>query len=196
MDGTRAPQARPAGHRPQTGAVVGAPVRRLASLFVAEPELVRAWLQDVGREASERTQLVLAAARVAAEQCPGYADLLRYAAEAALAAGAFDEAAELAERALLLNPGYRDGLALAGRIALLRGRPAQAADLLQRAVDAGAAWPDVHVLLGDAWREQADWTRARAAYARACALNPRLDAARAALAALPAAGVNRSGAKP
>jgi tetratricopeptide (TPR) repeat protein len=195
-DGTpRTDDRRPPGARGADDAAL----RRLAGMFTAEPELVRAFLQDIERQPANKARAVFTAAALAVEQCPQYADLLRYAAEAAVAARELDTAAELVQRALAVNSEYRDALILAGRIELLSGRPEQATRPLERALRDGAAYPDVYVLLGDAYRAQENFARARAAYERALALNPNLAAAHAGLAALPAPrarGEQRNGKKP
>lgn len=161
-----------------------AAVRHLAALFAEEPELVRACLQGIEREPAERAQLILAAAQLATEAYPEYADLFYQAGQAAVAAGEYDTAATALARAIKLNSTYKDALILAGRVAIQRRRPEEAEALLQTAVRAGADYPDVHVLLGNLWRERGALPRARAAYERALELNGNLKAAQTALATL------------
>lgn len=158
------------------------PSRRLTALYMQEPELILACLE--GDSATHSAQLVLRAAQAAVQQCPDYADLLYYAARAALKANELSTAEELLARAMELNPRYRDALILGGRVAWLRGTPELALARLERAVAVGADYPDVHVLLGDIRRELGDWSGARLAYERALELNASLATARSGLDAL------------
>jgi predicted Zn-dependent protease len=128
--------------------------------------------------------LILAAAQLATEAYPEYADLFYQAGQAAVAAGEYDTAATALSRAVRLNPTYNDALILAGRVAIQRRRPAEAETLLQTAVRSGADYPDVHMLLGNLWRDQGAMDQARVAYERALKLNGNLKAAQTALAAL------------
>ena len=160
-------------------------IAELADAFACEPELILAFLQGIDQETSDRAGIVLAAAQTAAAACPEYADLLYYVGQAAVAARDYAAADAALQRALDLNPGYKDALILAARVALQQRKPRHAAALLEQAVSLGADFPDVHMLLGSAWRELDDRDRARGAYVRACELNPNLTAARAALADLP-----------
>ena len=80
-----------------------------------------------------------------------------------------------------------DALVLAARVALRRNAPAEARTRLQAALALGADYPDVHLLIGDAWRQERNWKPARQSYERALDLNAHLTAARSALALLPPA---------
>jgi len=161
--------------------------RRLAALFVQEPELIRACLENIEHEPPETVALILAAAHAAVGACPEYADLFYHAAQAAVCAGQYESAATLLEGALRINAHYRDALVLAARVALLRGKTTEAKGFLQSALTKGAEYPDVHLLFGNVWRGEGNWSAARAAYERALRLNGNLTAAREALAALPPA---------
>jgi tetratricopeptide (TPR) repeat protein len=158
--------------------------KRLAEAFAREPELVLACLQAAPRGSAQDARVVLAAARAALRQQPRYADLQYHASHAAIACGEYDTAAALLTGALQVNPGYKDALILAARVALLRGKVSAARSYLLTAISQGAVYPDVYVLLGDVWRQEKDFTRARAAYERALELNPNLAPASAALTRL------------
>jgi superkiller protein 3 len=159
-------------------------IRHLAALFAREPELVQACLQGIESESPDEAHVVLEAARMAAVLHPTYADLLYYAAKAAVMAHEYETADRLLDSALALNPEYKDALILAGRVALLRAQPQRAATLLETALAGGADYPDVHVLLGSVWEMRGELEQARASYTRALELNDSLESAQQALATL------------
>ena len=72
-----------------------------------------------------------------------------------------------------------------GRLYAATDRDADAATRLEQAVVAGAEYPDVLMLLGDAYRRQGLVGRARTVYRRALLLSKDYPDAREALAALP-----------
>lgn len=157
---------------------------RLADSFAAEPELIRACIEDVAQAPPDVARTVLEAARRALAQCPKYADLHYHAAQAAVTAGDLATAAELLNDALHINATYRDALVLAGEVALRLERWTEADRYLTCALQAGADYPDVHVLFAELWRRQGRLQRAAESYRRALRQNPRLSAAQAGLAAL------------
>lgn len=171
--------------QPPRAPSVAAAVGQLAREFAAEPELILACLEGID-QTGDSAQRLYAAARQAVSLRPTYADLSYCAARAAVAAGDVPGAEHLLQEARRRNPDYLDALVLAGRLALERNAPAEACTWLEHAITSGADYPDVHLLLGDAWRRRENWPRARAAYERALQLKGNLVAARTALAALPA----------
>lgn len=160
-------------------------LHRWETLFADEPELILAVLEDEDSSAVPHAAgVVLQAARRAVNRCPRYADLHYFAAHAALRARQRPEAARLLERAIELNPRYNDALILAARVAHAQQHPLRTLEYLRQALANGADYPDVHLLLGHAWRDTGAADQARRAYTRALALNANLTAAREALVAL------------
>jgi tetratricopeptide (TPR) repeat protein len=161
-------------------------VRELAELFVAEPELIRAFLESPPRSPSADGETILAAALEAIAASPDYADLHCFTAAAALRVGRLSEAEALVQRALELNPHYVQALILSGQVARAAEKPDRAITRLQRAIAAGGDYADVHLMLADLWRAGGETELACRAYQRTLELNPKLSAARAALATLTA----------
>ena len=162
--------------------------RSLARQFANEPELVLAYLESPDGGSPPETETIWAAARLAVGERPDYADLLYFAGHAALQADRPAQARGLLERALELNPRYVAALILAARAAMVQGESDEALEYLRRAVFNGADYADVHVMLGNLWRERDEVTRAKDAYRHALRINAELVSARANLVALNTAG--------
>ncbi len=139
--------------------------RAAPDVFADEPELLSACLTQA--DDARWAERILHRARTALRRRPEYADLHYHAAQAARAAGRLGRAAALLDAALRINPQYCDALILAGRVALQRGDPRGALARLQAALDRGADYPDVHQLIGDAWRQERNRTQARQWHRRA-----------------------------
>jgi tetratricopeptide (TPR) repeat protein len=181
---TCAPPGAGTGIPPTKSTTSDAEEERLARLFAGEPELILACLQALDRGPVADLETILSAAERALKFCPKYADLHYFAARAAMAAGRLDHARDLLVRALQLNPQYNDALILAARVATAQGRQNDALAYLRQALVNGADYADVHLMLGDLWRQRDELTQARQAYQRALNLNVDLAAARQALATL------------
>jgi tetratricopeptide (TPR) repeat protein len=160
-------------------------VNALSAQFAVEPEMILAYLEPLGPNSSE-LPIIWAAAEQAVRIRPDYADLRYFAAHAAAKVGESHRACELLDDALRLNPQYNAALILAGRIYLEQNEYGAALGRLQQALAGGADYPDVHVMLGDAWRAHGDLPRAAEAYRQALHKNAHLAEARQKLAALPA----------
>ncbi len=159
-------------------------VRRLARLFAVEPELILACMESLDQGRLNGLETILAAAQEAIAACPDFADLYYFAARAASGSGRHAEAQSLVQQALRINPQYNDALILAARVAMDQGCHDQALAQLRQALVNGADYADVHLMLGDIWRQREDLGRSREAYERALSLNVDLAAARERLAAL------------
>lgn len=166
-------------------------IRALAEQFASEPEMILAYLEPLAPDSPEMP-LIWAAAERAARDRPDYADVHYFAAHAAVQVGDVQRARELLNNALRINPQYDAALILGGRICLQQNEYEGALRHLLRAVAAGADYPDVHVMLGDAWQGRGAMDKAAAAYRRALAQNAGLIEARQKLAAL---GANRAGGR-
>ncbi|MFH1746501.1 MAG: tetratricopeptide repeat protein [Planctomycetota bacterium] len=156
-------------------------VCRLTELFTREPELILAYLEAHEPPADAHNasvDTILAAACQATNQRPTYADIHYYTARAALQANQIATAGELLQTALQLNPHYNDALILMARICAARNEQNAAINYLHHALYNGADYADVHLLLGDLWRQCDQVTLARQAYRRALDLNANLSAAR------------------
>jgi len=169
-------------------------IQRLAQLFAQEPELILAYLESASCEGSPDATAILIAARAAVSQRPEYADLHYFAAQAAVRADDPAGARDLLLRALQLNPRYNDALILAARVCMTQGQHGEALAYLRRALINGADYADVHLMLGDLWRQRDDALQARRAYQRALDLNANLAPARSGLAALNGSGAGGGGA--
>ena len=160
-------------------------INGLAAQFVSEPEMILAYLEPLPPD-SPQLPVICAAADKAVQARPDYADLQYFAAYAAFRAGNLPRARELVDCATRLNPQYKAALILAGRICLQQNEHAAALTNLQQALAAGADYPDVYVLLGDAWQARGDLVRAAKAYRQALCKNHRLTEARRKLGAISA----------
>ncbi len=91
-------------------------VRRLAGAFTREPELVLACVESSSAQPAVDAHTVVEAGCRALAECPDYADLTYFTAQAAVTAGEYGTAELLSERALELNPSYVDAMLLAARL--------------------------------------------------------------------------------
>ena len=144
-----------------------AEIEHLSALFASEPELIEASLESPGSDQKRDARRVLAAARQALERRPGYADLHYFAARAALRANEPQQARTLLEAALRINPRYNAAMILAARACVLQGAHAEALRYLRQAVLNGADYTDVHLMVGDLWRQQGGAPPAQEACGRA-----------------------------
>jgi len=117
---------------------------------------------------------------------PEHAELHFHCGQVLSRLGRRPEAIDANERAVGLKPRYIRALIELAKLYQATDRTADATTRLEQAVRAGARYADVFFLLGNLYRDQGQWQRARRAYQRALKINARYDAARDALAALPA----------
>lgn len=165
-------------------------IERLAEVVVEEPEFVETFLSLPPSDVDAEVFLAVAATleRALAER-PEFADLHYHCGQVYHRLGHTDSAIKHAEQATRINPRYLSALSLLGRLYADTDRNQVGIDRLQQAVEAGADYPDVHLVLGDLFCKERRWDQARTAYERALRLNGTFEPARKALAGLATAAV-------
>ncbi len=160
---------------------------RLAQAVIAEPELIGAFLDLPPSGADPHIFGVLSISlRRALSARPDFADLHHYASRVNQRLGRIGEAIDSAEQALAINPRFVSALIHAASLYHQTSQRGAAAERLRAAIAAGGDYPDVHLRLGDLYRELGQVDRARRSYARALQLKPEYGPARQALDALAA----------
>jgi len=162
-------------------------IERLANIIIQEPDFVEAFLAlPVTEQDGEIFSDLAAILEQALARHPEYADLHHHCGEIYRRLGRGLDAIAHAERAVQINPQYVKALILLAELYGQTERYHDAVHRLEQAVRAGADYPDVHYLIGEFCKNGRHLDRARQAYQRALDLNTDYQAAREALAMLPA----------
>lgn len=163
---------------------------RLAAMLAEEPQCAEALLSspadDADEQDGEAALLVAAAALLALQQRPAYADLHLAASRALGQLGCTGEAIGAARRALEHNERFVQARLHLAELYAGAGLAVAAAEQAQRAVDDGADWPDARVRTAELLRQAGLPQRARFHLERALQLKNRYRPAEEALRALAA----------
>jgi tetratricopeptide (TPR) repeat protein len=186
--------AREQGHPAPTLAAMPGPddtepevVEELSRVIEAEPGFVDAFLSlptsDVDHEVFG---LLAATLKRALRRQPELADLHYHCGRVLARLGRPREAINLTERAVALDPKFVKALIHLAKLYMQTDRLADAMTRLEETLRLGAEYADTYYLLGNLYRDtnQMDW--ARWAYGKALGINEAYEAARRALADLPA----------
>ena len=162
-------------------------IAELSRIIEDDPDFVDAFLALPAETVGERVfAMLLRTLEKALERQPEHAELHFHCGQVLERLGRSGEAIERTERAVAIDPAYVRALIALGRLYQRTDRRDDARVRLEQALAAGAEYADVYYLLGNLYRQEGLWTRARQAYRRALSINARYEAAREALAALPA----------
>jgi len=162
-------------------------IERLGDVIAAEPDFIEAFLALPPSEVDQEVFSILAATlEQALRKHPEFADLHYHCSVVYRRLNQPGEAIKHAKLALEINPRYVQALILLAQLYGQTDRWAAGVQRLEQAIQAGVDDPDVHSLIGRLYQEGNRPDYARQAYQRALDLDHDHQAAREALARLPA----------
>lgn len=162
-------------------------IEELSRVIEAEPDFVDAFLSiSIGEVDQQVFAVLLRTLQAALDRQPEHAELHFHCGRILNRLGRRDDAIVASEQAVRINPRFTRALIELARLYQQTDRARDATTRLEQAIEAGAEYADVYYLLGNLYKEQGEIMRARTAYRQALMINSQYDAARKALAALPA----------